>query len=108
MELSTYVIEVVRGTTLFREIAILDSDREPIDVSLATKSVQVGDGLSEVDFTVNQGTASHLIELRSVGAQTAAWPLGSFPLRIWLDWGVSADVEDEVIFSATLVSRSEL
>jgi len=107
-ELSTYVIELVQGATLFREIAVLDSDRVEVDVSAATKSVQIGTGIVEGNFTVVQGSENHLIEIRADGTNTALWPVGSYALRVWLDWGASADIEDEVIFSATIVVRVAL
>lgn len=102
-DLQPYVISVVRGATLFREIAVLDSDRAPVDVTGANKSIQISEGILEADVAVTQGAAGdNYIEMRADGTDTVSWPLGAYKFRIWLDWGESADVEDEVIFSGTI------
>lgn len=107
-DIQPYVIELVQGATLFREISILDSDRVPVDVSAATKTIQVSDGISEGDIDISQGDENHLIEMRGDRDQTLSWPVGSFKFRLWLDWGPGADIEDEPIFSGIIVVRSAL
>ena len=107
-DLQPYVIELVQGATLFRELSILEEDREPVDVSATAKTIQVSDGISETDFSITQGTENHFIEMRSDGANTLTWPVGSFSFRIWLDWGGNANIEDEPIFSGSIVVRPAL
>lgn len=104
-DLQPYVIEIYQGATLFREIAVLNSDRTALDVSSTTKSVTMSDGIDDVDVTVSQGDANNLIEIRADGIDTATWPPGTYTLLVWLDWG-AVDIEDEVIFAAKVVVRS--
>lgn len=109
-DLQPYVIEVVQGATLFREIAILDSDREPVDVSSTIKTIQISPGILESDFSITQGSSDHVINIRADGDETVDWPVGNFKFRVWLDWGVGAGlgVEDEAIFSGVIVVRAAL
>ena len=96
-EAQPFVVPVVQGATMFREIAVLDSDRVAVDVSSTAKTIQIGEGINEVDVTVSQGDSDELIEIRADRDETLNWPIGDYPFRIWLDWGAAADIEDEVI-----------
>lgn len=103
-----YVIEIVQGETLFRELRVQDTDGVSVDLSSATKSVTMEAGISAGDFTIVDGTATGYLELRADDTETLSWALGFRKGRVWLDWGVSADVEKEILIEFKVKVRAAL
>lgn len=102
-----FVIEIKQGETLFRELAIKDETGLPVDISATAKSIEVGDPLLETSFTVTTGSETNIIEVRVSGFETELWPVGKYPLQVWLDWGVESGIRHEVIFEAIIAVRSK-
>lgn len=105
VEVSSYVIEVVQGETFFVLLRVLDSDRVAVDLSSATKSVTVADGITDADITVSAGDNTGELEVRAPGTETVDWPEGTYRAYVWLDWGGAADIEDEIIADFQIVVR---
>lgn len=97
-----YIRSIVQGETFFEEIIIKDSDGDPIDLSSVTKSIQCSGDLDEADFSLSDGSDTGSIEIRADRTNTENWDVGVFSVRIWLDWGASADIEHEIIHEIQL------
>lgn len=105
--MNPYVIDIVQGETFFVELSIKDEFGNPVNITPAAKSLEVGSPIVEADFVISAGDEVSLMEIRADGTETADWPVGKYPLQVWLDWGSLADIEHEVIFEAIISVRSK-
>jgi hypothetical protein len=106
--MAPYIIEITQGETLFREIVVKDEGGTPVSLTGATPSVVVSGGIPDTDFTITKPGEVGYLELRAAGNETGLWPQGHSTLQVWLDWGPSADIENEIILEVTIAVRSAL
>ncbi len=99
-------VSLVQGETFFLDLEIVDTDGTPVDVSGAAKSVTVGTGISAGDFSVTNGSSTGQVKVKATN--TSTWPVGVTPMRVWFDFGASADVEDEVQIEVDIAVEAAL
>jgi hypothetical protein len=88
--------EIYQGETFFKEVRLRDETGVSEDLSGVTKTVQCSSEISESDITVTDGTETGYVEIRADADQTASWPPGEHEIQLWFDYGVLANVEDEI------------
>lgn len=103
-----YEYELYQGEAFYREFVLRDEAGEYEDLSTATPSVQISDGITEADITVAITGEPGSIDLTALAAVTAIWPVGVYNIQLLLTWSPVITVDVEHILTIRLTVREAL